>query len=168
MSAAAGGAHEYARRVLKRPRHMNARGGSCCLGSESAYNAHAQILVMLAGDESVVEPWLLGWCWVTVRDRSVGRGGDGGKQIWTLDALAVPFIEETALYRAAGRSRRKAFSAREDDTLRLHRARTRQQCVLCRCKCDLEPALVPRPYARATLICRMAACRHRCSHVPMR
>jgi hypothetical protein len=67
MSAAAGGAHEYARRVLKRPRHMNARGGSCCLGSESAYNAHAQISVMLAGDESVVEPWLLGWCWVVVR-----------------------------------------------------------------------------------------------------
>ena len=51
---------------------------------------------MLAGDESVVEPWLLGWCWVVVRagggaDSSLivasGRGGDGGKQIWTLDAL---------------------------------------------------------------------------------
>ena len=61
-SATAGGAHEYARRVLKLPQYMNARGGSCCLGSESTYNAHARILVMLAGDESVVEPWLLGGC----------------------------------------------------------------------------------------------------------
>src|SRR4029450_14014751 len=33
---------------------MNARGGSCCLGSESTHNAHARILVMLAGDESAV------------------------------------------------------------------------------------------------------------------
>ena len=28
---------------------------------------------MLAGDESVVEPWLLGWCWVVVR---AGGGAD--------------------------------------------------------------------------------------------
>ena len=48
--------------VLKRPRYMNARGGSCCLGSESTYNAHARILVMLAGDEV----WLSRGCWVGV------------------------------------------------------------------------------------------------------
>ena len=52
---------------------MNARGGSCCLGSENTYNANARILVMLAGDESVVEPWLLVWCWVVVR---AGGGPD--------------------------------------------------------------------------------------------
>jgi hypothetical protein len=74
---------------------------------------------MLAGDESVVEPWLLGWCWVVVRAGgdadsmpycSVGERGDSGKQIWTLDALVVPFIEpQTA--RGEGHSH-----TREDDT----------------------------------------------------
>jgi hypothetical protein len=62
---------------------------------------------MLAGDESVLEPWLLGWCWVVVR---AGGGAD-----------SMPY------------------------------------CSVGECKCDLEPALVPRPFARATLICRMAA-----------
>jgi transposase InsO family protein len=43
-----------------------------------------------------------------------GRAGDGGKQIWTLDALVVPFIEPQAA-RGEGHSH-----VREDDATRFH------------------------------------------------